>query len=156
MIPGRPVYFELAGAWFCFQRSVQQQQYVVTHMKTQMASTKHQIHTKLVMKNGQTTSHTSLAQAQQADAEQVKRQTPQEAQAQAPGARATLSRVETRKTNEGGHAISHFTQIDSKQNSSTDQINTKQKMRQTHTEHAKQCKKHNESPRRDTEHRLLS
>ena len=73
MIPSRLVNFELAGAWFCFQRPVQQQQYVVTHMKTQMASTKQQIHAKLAIKDGQTTCHISLAQAQQADAEQANR-----------------------------------------------------------------------------------
>ena len=42
-------------------------------MKTQMASTKQQIHAKLAMKYGQTSCRTGLVQAQQADAEQVKR-----------------------------------------------------------------------------------
>ena len=42
-------------------------------MKTQMAGTKHRILAKLAMKNGQTTSHMSLAQAQQTDAKHIKR-----------------------------------------------------------------------------------
>jgi hypothetical protein len=99
-------------------------QYVVTHMKTQMASTKHQTHAKLTIKDGQTTCHTSLAQAQQADAEQANRHKhpKKHKYKHQPGARAALSRVETRKTNEGQKHHSPPHQIASEQNSNTDQI----------------------------------
>jgi hypothetical protein len=78
------------------------------------------------MQHKLSTSSTSRRRAGQATL------TPQEAQAQAPGAHAALSRIETRKTNEGQKSYSPPRQIASEQNSSTDQIHNKKAKLKTH------------------------